>query len=726
MKRGVATPDADSDFANSCRAPLPIPMGRLTKLSIMAASAPSAVYIASPEGDTGKSTIALGVLQMLAATTPRVGVFRPITRSATERDYILELLLEHSTADDDYDSSIGVTYEQVHADPDGAISEIVMRYHEMAKHCDAVLILGSDYTDVASPSELRFNARIAVNLGAPVLLVVRGAGRTSAELGQLVELCRGELVNEHAKLVAVIANRCDPEQLEADAAMLRKMCAVPSWALPEVPLLTAPTVEELCQAIDGEIYSGDPELMQREALEVIVGSMTTEHILERLADGMAVITPGDRADVLLALVNAHEAFGFPSLAGIIMNGGMLPEPSVARLIEGLKPKLPILTTQLGTFETAKAVVGTRGRISLSSIRKVDTALALMEERVDAPELLKQIEIRFPDVVTPQMFEYQLIERARADRKRIVLPEGDDDRILRAAGRVLQRKIADLTILGDESAVRGRAAELGVDIEAAEVLDPLTCPLRDEFAEEYARLRAHKGMTVDRAREFMADISYFGTMMVQMGVADGMVSGAAHTTAHTIRPSFEIIKTEPGVSTVSSVFLMCLSDRVLAYGDCAVVPDPTSDQLADIAVSSARTAAQFGIEPRVAMLSYSTGESGSGADVDKVRAATKLVHERAPQLLVEGPIQYDAAIEPDVAITKLPNSKVAGKATVFIFPDLNTGNNTYKAVQRSAGAVAIGPVLQGLRKPVNDLSRGALVADIVNTVAITAIQAQQEA
>ncbi|SUA73953.1 Phosphate acetyltransferase [Nocardia otitidiscaviarum] len=691
----------------------------------MAASAPSTVYIAAPEGDTGKSTIALGVLQMLAATTPRVGVFRPITRSATERDYILELLLEHSTADDDYESSIGVTYEQVHADPDAAISEIVMRFHEMARHCDAVLILGSDYTDVASPSELRFNARIAVNLGAPVLLVVRGAGRTSAELGQVVELCDGELKAEHARLVAVIANRCDPEQLEADAAAL-KVCDVPSWALPEVPLLTAPTVEELCAAIDGEIYSGDPELMQREALRVIVGSMTTEHILERLEDGIAVITPGDRADVLLALVNAHEAAGFPSLAGIIMNGGMLPDPTIARLIAGMKPKLPIISTQLGTFETAKAVSLTRGRVSLSSIRKVDTALALMEERVDAAELLRQIEVRTPGVITPQMFEYQLIERARADRKRIVLPEGDDDRILRAAGRVLQRKIADLTILGDETAVRGRAAELGVDIDAAEVLDPRTCPLRDEFAEEYARLRAHKGMTVERAREFMTDISYFGTMMVQMGVADGMVSGAAHTTAHTIRPSFEIIKTEPGVSTVSSVFLMCLADRVLVYGDCAVVPDPTSDQLADIAVSSARTATQFGIDPRIAMLSYSTGESGSGADVDKVRAATKLVQERAPKLLVEGPIQYDAAIEPTVASTKLPNSVVAGRATVFIFPDLNTGNNTYKAVQRSAGAVAIGPVLQGLRKPVNDLSRGALVADIVNTVAITAIQAQREA
>ncbi|MGV9413801.1 phosphate acetyltransferase [Nocardia sp. NPDC003693] len=691
----------------------------------MAAAPVSSVYIASPEGDTGKSTVALGVLQAMAATTPRVGVFRPITRSATERDYILELLLEHSTADDDYEQSIGVTYEQVHADPDAAISEIVMRYHAMTKQCDAVLILGSDYTDVASPSELRFNARIAVNLGAPVLLVVRGLGRTPAELSQLVELCRTELVSEHAKLVAVVANRCAPEQLEADTEALRKACAVPSWTLPEVPLLQAPTMEELCAAIGGEIYSGDPELLHREALDVIIGGMTIEHILERLSEGVAVITPGDRSDVLLAMVNAHEAEGFPSLAGIIMNGGMKPPESVARLMRGLKPRLPILATDLGTFETAKAAVHTRGRVSLSSIRKVDTALALMEERVDGRELLRQIEIPIPNIVTPQMFEYQLIERARNDRKRIVLPEGDDDRILRAAGRVLQRKIADLTILGDEAAVRGRAAELGVDIEAAEVLDPRTCPLRDEFAEEYARLRAHKGMTVDRARETIGDISYFGTMMVHMGVADGMVSGAAHTTAHTIRPSFEIIKTVPGVSTVSSVFLMCLADRVLAYGDCAVVPDPTADQLADIAISSARTAAQFGIEPRIAMLSYSTGESGSGADVEKVREGTKLVQQRAPELLVEGPIQYDAAIEPTVARTKLPDSAVAGQATVFIFPDLNTGNNTYKAVQRSAGAVAIGPVLQGLRKPVNDLSRGALVADIVNTVAITAIQAQQE-
>jgi len=362
-------------------------------------------------------------------------------------------------------------------------------------------------------------------------------------------------------------------------------------------------------------------------------------------------------------------------------------------------------------------------VTAESVRKIDTALELMETHVDIDDLLAQLAIPFPEVVTPQMFTYRLLEQARADRRRIVLPEGDDDRILTAASRLLHRGVADLTILGDESAVRGRAAELGLDISAATVLDPQTSELCDRFAEQYARLRAHKGVTLEQAREIIQDVSYFGTMLVYNDMVDGMVSGAKHTTAHTVRPAFEIIRTQDGVSTVSSIFLMCLADRVLAYGDCAIVPDPTAEQLADIAISSARTAAKFGIEPRVAMLSYSTGTSGSGADVDKVRTATELVRQREPDLPVEGPIQYDAAVDPTVAAAKMPDSPVAGRATVLIFPDLNTGNNTYKAVQRSAGAIAIGPVLQGLRKPVNDLSRGALVEDIVNTVAITAIQAQ---
>jgi phosphate acetyltransferase len=685
----------------------------------------SAIYVASPEGDTGKSTIALGILHRLAATVAKVGVFRPITRLHEDRDYILELLLAHTTAGLPYEDCVGVNYAQLHEDPDGALADIVDRFHRVAEQCDAVVIVGSDYTDVASPSELSANARIAVNLGAPVVLAVRAKDRTPDEVAHVVELCLAEIASQHAHTAAVVANRCDPEQVAAVSEALARVepKTLKSYVLPEEPLLVAPSVAELCAAVHGTLISGDDDLLSREATSLLVAGMTAEHVLERIHDGMAVITPGDRSDVVLAMVSAHAAEGFPSLSGIILNGGLPMHPSIAALVAGLGLRLPIVATDLGTYETARAVAQARGRVTASSQRKIDTALALMDTYVDTADLIAQLSISVPTVTTPQMFTFMLLDRAKSDRKRIVLPEGDDDRILKAAGRLLKRSVADLTILGDEPVVRARAAELGVDLSAATVLDPRTSELCDQFAEQYAELRKRKGVTVEQAREIIHDVSYFGTMLVHNDMVDGMVSGAAHTTAHTVRPAFEIIKTRPDVNTVSSIFLMCLADQVLAYGDCAIVPDPTSEQLADIAISSARTAAQFGIEPRVAMLSYSTGTSGTGADVDKVRTATELVRQREPDLLVEGPIQYDAAVEPSVAATKMPDSPVAGRATVLIFPDLNTGNNTYKAVQRSAGAIAIGPVLQGLNKPVNDLSRGALVEDIVNTVAITAIQAQ---
>lgn len=695
----------------------------------MTAHAASAIYIASPEGDTGKSTIALGILHKLAASVARVAVFRPITRlehgdAGGVRDYILELLLSQATAGLSYEECAGVSYQQLHEDPEAAIAEIVDRFHRVAERSDAVLVVGSDYTDVAAPSELSVNARIAVNLGAPVVLAVKAQGRTPAEVAQVVEVCLVELAGQHAHTAAVVANRCDPGQLSAVADALAEL-GPKSYVLPEEPLLVAPSVAELRDAVHGELTGGDEQSLIREALSVLVAGMTAEHVLERLKDGMAVITPGDRSDVVMAVMGAHAAAGFPSLSCVILNGGLPLHPEVARLVAGLGTRLPIISTELGTYDTARAVASARGRVTVDSHRKVDTALALMEQYVDTADLIDTLSIPIPTVTTPQMFTYQLIDTARADVQRIVLPEGDDDRILRAAGRLLAHRVADLTILGEEKAVRARAAELGVDLSAATVLDPRTSELCDQFAAQYAKLRTHKGVTLDQARETITDVSYFGTMLVHNDMVDGMVSGARHTTAHTVRPAFEIIKTLPGVNTVSSIFLMCLEDRVLAYGDCAIVPDPTSEQLADIAISSARTAAQFGINPRVAMLSYSTGSSGTGADVDKVRAATELVRQRDPELLVEGPIQYDAAVDPSTAQTKMPDSEVAGRATVLIFPDLNTGNNTYKAVQRSAGAIAIGPVLQGLNKPVNDLSRGALVEDIVNTVAITAIQAARQ-
>ena len=728
LKSASSVPGASDPAAEAPTIPSPVGGEPLSS---------SAVYVVAPEGDTGKSTVALGLLRILAGTVQRVGVFRPVTIAPRAddgepaRDRIVEMLLQHTTVDLNYDDCIGVTNMRVHEDRDSALTEIVDRYHVVARQCDVVVILGTDYTGVPSPTEFDFNATLAVNLGAPVLLVLRGADRTPEEIGTNARLTLDELRAEHAHPVGIVANRCDPDALEAIQAELAHL-GLPAWTLPAQALLTAPTMAELLEAVDGRLYSGDPALLDREVMAVMVGGMTGDRILERLVDGMVVIVPADRTDAVLAILGAHAAEGFPSLAGMIWNGGLLPNSAMDRLVHGMRSTLPIVCTDHGTYDTARVAADTRGRVYSGSGRKVETALSLMEKHVDTEQLLARLRVDTPDVMTPQMFEHQLLERARADKRHIVLPEGDDDRILHAAGRLLRRDVADLTILGEPEAVRRRADELGIDLSGAQVLDPRTSEHAEPFATEYAELRKHKGMTLDVARDRILDISYFATMMVHTGLADGMVSGAAHTTAHTIRPALEIIRTRPDVETVSSVFLMCLADHVLAFGDCAVVPDPSAQQLADIALSSAETASRFGVDPRVALLSYSTGDSGSGADVDKVREATEIVRTRIREaaagdpvadLVVDGPLQFDAAVDPTVARAKMPDSEVAGRATVLVFPDLNTGNNTYKAVQRTAGAVAIGPVLQGLRKPINDLSRGALVEDIVNTVAITAVQAQ---
>jgi phosphate acetyltransferase len=679
------------------------------------------VYIVSPEGHTGKSVVALGLLDLLARRVQTVGVFRPVTTSTTGDDQVVNLLLQHDGVDLSYDSCVGVTYEAVHADPDAALATIVERYRAIERACDVVIIVGSDYTDVAGPTELAFNARVATNLGAPVLLVVRAFERTPDDVAQLVEIATAELAQAHATTVGIVANRCDPDQLDAMRARLAEF-GLPAWALPETQMLSAPLVADLMTALGGEMLFGDEAMLQREAEHMLVCAMNVDHVLERLLDGQLCIAAGDRPEVLVALAAAHAAEGFPSLAGIVLIGGYRPADLVVRLVRGLDTNLPIIVTSHNSYDAARIVASVRGLLGRGSQRKIDTALSVFEEHIVADSLLHTLEVPRSVVVTPLMFESTLLERARTHRQHVVLAEGDDERILRAASTLLSRQVVDVTLLGNESQIQAQAATLGLDIDRANLVDPRTSDLVEPFATEYTRLRAHKGMTLERARDIVRDVSYFATMMVHAGSADCMVSGAAHSTAHTITPSFQIIKTAPGTKIVSSVFFMCLADRVLVYGDCAVNPDPTVEQLADIAVSSAATAAQFGVDPRIAMLSYSTGKSGSGADVDKVRAATELVKARRPDLFVDGPIQYDAAVDAAIGEAKLPGSDVAGRATVFIFPDLNTGNNTYKAVQRSAGAVAVGPVLQGLNKPVNDLSRGATVRDIVNTVAITAIQA----
>jgi len=687
----------------------------------------SSVYVASIAGFTGKSTVALGLIEQLSRRVQRVGVFRPVVRADTAeyagRDYVLDLLTSHEAVPLSYDDCAGVTYDEVHADPTEALDRIVERYHRVAAQCDAVVVVGSDYTDVSTPTEFSYNARIAANLGAPVVLVVSGAGRTPENLRTVASTAVAELKAQHGTLFAVVANRVADADLAAAVAAVAIEDA-PAFAIPDEPLLSAPSVGDLLTACDGTLLSGDESLLGREVTGLVVAAMTLPNVLDRIFDGAVVITPGDRPEIVLGMLIAHVSATFPQISGIMLNGGLgLPE-QVSRLIEGIGATMPIVATSLGTHATTTACNAVRGRLSKDSPRKVATALSLFTEYVDGDALLDRLEVARTDAVTPLMFEHQLIDQAVSDRRHIVLPEGEDERILRAADVLLRRGLADLTLLGEPRVINARAATLGVDLDRARLLSPLDGELVERFAEEYHDRRKHKGVDLDDARTIVSDVSYFGTLMVELGLADGMVSGAVHTTAHTIRPAFEIVRTLPQVSVVSSVFFMCLENQVLVYGDCAVNPDPSAEQLADIAISSAATAAAFGIEPRVAMLSYSPGSSGAGTDVEKVSKATALVKERAPELLVDGPLQYDAAIDAAVARTKLPDSTVAGRATVFVFPDLNTGNNTYKAVQRSAGAVAVGPVLQGLRKPVNDLSRGATVRDIVNTVAITAIQAQQ--
>ena len=679
------------------------------------------IYIASPNAGTGKSTVALGLIVCLTKVVAKVGVFRPFVDSRDE-DPFLNLLLARSGSATPAAQCIGVTWDEYHAAPEESLSRIVDAYRAVARDHDVVIIDGSDFTDVAGTPELDLNARVAANIGVPVLLVVSGRGAPE-DVRASVEVSVAEIAENHARTVAVIANRCPAATRGAVAAALSGIEGLTVTTLPEVPLLSAPSVREIADAVEGTLIAGDAALLEREAEGVLVAAMDVSHVLERLAEGQVVIVPADRSAVIISLAAAHASTGFPNLAGLVLNGGFRVAPHVLKLIRGLEQPLPVVTSPLDTFAAASVAGSLRGRLGGASEHKLDVAVTTFEQETDLGALLATLEVEPSDVVTPIMFQAELVEHARAVRKTIVLPESDDDRILRAADAIMRRGIADIVLLGDETTVRARAAELGLNISAARVVSTSDPALSEKYAAEFARLRAKKGVTLEQARERIQDVSYFGTMMVHMGDADGMVSGAAHTTAHTIVPSFQIIKTRPGTSIVSSVFLMLLEDRVLVYGDCAVNPEPTAEQLADIAISSAATARQFGVEPRVAMLSFSTGTSGKGADVDKVREATEMVRAKAPDLAVEGPIQYDAAVDPVVAAKKAPDSAVAGRANVLIFPDLSSGNIGYKAVQRSSGAIAIGPVLQGLNKPVNDLSRGALVEDIINTVAITAVQAQ---
>jgi len=692
-----------------------------------------AIYIATSEANSGKSIVTLGLMRMLLGKTAKVGYFRPIIDDVkkSKKDNHIKTIISHFELDLNTDEAYAYTIAEFikkrNEGKEGEIFDtIIEKYKALEEKNDFMLVEGTDFSGEGMAIELDANILIAKNLGIPVVIVTTGVGKTLDEFINGVHLTYDSFEEKEVDVLAVIANKVQEENIEIALKGIEKNLPKDVFVnvIPLIPSLSNPTIKEIAKAIDATILFGR-EHINNQSASFQVGAMQLRNYLTHLGENCLIITPGDRADIILGALQANISTNYPAISGVVLTGGIIPEESILKLIDGLSQVVPILSAKEGTFNVANKIGAVRSHMYADNKQKIITSLNTFEKYVDIEKLNEKLITFENNGITPRMFQYNLLKRARSERKHIVLPEGNDDRIIAAAIRLIELDIVDLTILGDKDKIENKIIRLGlkIDFKKLNIINPIKSEYFEDFKNTLYELRKHKGLTIDMAEDLMGDVSYFGTMMVHKGLADGMVSGAAHTTQHTILPALQFVKTKPGVSVVSSIFFMCLEDRVSVFGDCAINPNPNAEQLAEIAISSADSSINFGMDPKVAMLSYSSGASGKGADVDIVREATRIIKEKRPDLKVEGPIQYDAAVDVSVGKSKMPDSEVAGQANVLIFPDLNTGNNTYKAVQRETGALAIGPMLQGLNKPVNDLSRGCTIEDIYNTVILTAIQAQ---
>ena len=691
------------------------------------------IYIATSEPSSGKSIVTLGLMSMLIGKTAKVGYFRPIIEDIEEGgfDNHIETVITHFGLDIEFEDAYAITKSKLIKKKNkgklgDVIDLIIEKYKRLEERFDFVLVEGTSFTGEGTAIELDINVLIAKNLGIPTVIVGSGVGKTLEELIDSLHLVYDSFKIKEVEVLAIFANKVQAENIELVATSLKK--SLPETilinAIPVISSLNHPTVQEIVIDLNAKVLFGEGYL-NNQTSNFSVGAMQLCNYLLHLKEDSLVITPGDRADIILGVLQANESVNYPTIAGIVLTGNILPEPSILKLIEGLSPVVPIISVEEGTYYITNRIGAIKSKIYANNKQKIATSITTFEKYVDVENLAQKLITFKAEGMTPKMFQYNLVKRAKMHRKHIVLPEGSDERIIIAAARLLAMDVVDISIIGNKKQIENKVAELGLDLDFSKVqiINPIESEYYDDYGNTDYELRKEKNVSMAMAKDLLEDVSYFGTMMVYKGHADGMVSGAAHTTQHTILPALQFIKTKPNCSVVSSVFFMCLEDRVSVFGDCAINPNPTAEQLAEIAISSADSSLAFGIEPKIAMLSYSSGTSGKGDEVDKVRKATEIVKVQRPDLKIEGPIQYDAAVDLEVGQSKMPNSEVAGRASVLIFPDLNTGNNTYKAVQRETGALAIGPMLQGLNKPVNDLSRGCTIDDIINTVVITAIQAQ---
>ncbi|MGJ8759734.1 phosphate acetyltransferase [Polaribacter sp. AHE13PA] len=693
-----------------------------------------AIYIAAIESDSGKSLVSLGLLRMMLTKSSKVGYFRPIINEVKDSkfDDHTNTAINFFNLDIDYDDCYAYKHNEVvellsEGKTDDVIHKVIKKYKKLEAKYDYVLVEGTDFSGEGGFTELDVNLMIAKNLGIPALIVGSGNGKKKKDFVNTMQLTYKSFIKKEVDVIGIIANKIEVDEVNYIQQELEKSFPenLQINVIPKIDFLAYPTVREVLQALEGKVLFGE-QFLDNAIGSYSTGAMQLRNYLTRIRENALVVTPGDRADIILGALQANASTNYPKIAGIVLTGSLLPEESITKLIEGVQSTVPIISVKGGTFGITNKIGAVKSKIYASHNKKILLSLDTFDTYVNAEGLTNTLTSYNSVKLTPSMFQYNLLQKARAYKKHIVLPEGDDERIITAAARLQLLDIVDLTLLGDRSTIQLKCDQIGlqIDLDKINILNPEDSIHNDAFVKTLYEARKHKGMTETIAEDLVNDVSYFGTLMIMNGLADGMVSGAVHTTMHTIKPSLQLIKTKPGVSVVSSVFFMCLSDRVSVMGDCAVNPNPNAEQLAEIAISSAQSAEAFGIDAKIAMLSYSSGSSGKGEEVEKVRKATEIVRRLHPELKIEGPIQYDAAVDMSVAKTKMPDSEVAGQASVLIFPDLNTGNNTYKAIQRETGALAIGPMLQGLNKPVNDLSRGCTVEDIFNTVLLTAIQAHQ--
>jgi len=693
------------------------------------------LFLAPVGSGCGLTSISLGLFRALDNHGIRVAFYKPIGQPTGGDDgpersthFIRATTSLHPSAPiplEEAERLIGTGHL------DELLERVVRAFHESAGNADVVVVEGLiPHANSSYTSEL--NLHVARTLSAEVILACSAAEDTMAEVEERIEIAAQQFGGVSRKgVIGCIINRI-PVLFRRSPAEIREEWTHNSHllkpnrcrliaAIPQNLELTACRTIDICRYLDAEIIN-EGESLTRRVKKISLLARTVPNLTHTFTPGAILITPSDRIDVILGI--AMASLNKIPMAGLLLTGDTSIEEKIMNLCQpAWQTGLPVFRVASNSWETATHLSRMSNEVPADDIERAQLTMEFIASHIDADWITSHsvapVEVR----MSPAAFCFRLAEMARKTRRRIVLPEGEEPRTIRAAALCADRGIAHCILLGKPEVIAQVARNQEIDLPpGVEVIDPES--VRANYIDPLLEMRKHKGLTLKDAEEMLEDTVWLGTVMLALGEVDGLVSGALHSSANTIRPALQIIKTHPGVKVVSSIFFMCMPEQVLIYGDCAVNPNPDADQLADITIQSAESAIRFGIPARVAMISYSTGESGSGADVEKVREATALAKAKRPDLLIDGPLQYDAAAIPEVAAQKAPGSAVAGNATVFIFPDLNTGNTTYKAVQRSANVISIGPMLQGLKRPVNDLSRGALVEDIVYTIALTAIQAGQ--